>query len=115
MGSYPGPDFVNIRAAVVILDFLNSLANVSASLFKVMQRDGTYTLALLYALLIISNIYSNFARPIGLSAAMALRTTVLYPTTGFFLKSFYLSYSYFTRRLYIDRAINILSTAGLLL
>jgi len=110
-----GPDFVNIRAAVAILNFLNSSANISTSLFKAMQRDGTHTSALLYALLIASNVYSNSARPTGPSAAMALRTTVLHPTTGFFLKSFHLSYSHSTKRLCVARAINTLSTAGLLL
>ena len=80
-----------------------------------MQRNRTYILALLYAPLIISNVYSNFIRAIGLSAVTVLKTIAIPPITGFFLKSFYLSYNRSIRRLYIARAINILSTAGLLL
>jgi len=78
-----------------------------------MQRNRTYILALLYALLIASNVYSNSIRAIGLSVVTALKTIALPPITDFFLKSFYLSYSYSIRRLYIARAINIPSTAGL--
>jgi len=80
-----------------------------------MQRNKTYILALLYALLIISNVYSNSIKAIGPSAVMALKIITLPPITSFFLKSFYLSYSRFIRQLYIARAINILFTASLLL
>src|SRR6266480_7107401 len=85
----------------------------STSLFKATQYDGTHISALLYAPLIASNAYSNSVRATGPSAATALRTIALPPTTGFFLKSFHLSYSYSTRRLCVARAINTLSTAGL--
>ena len=78
-----------------------------------MQRNGIHILALLYELLIAGYEYSNSVTPICQNAAKALKTIVLLPTTGFFLKSFPLSSSCFTKLLCVARAISICSTAGL--